>query len=201
MNGNFVPILDFGHGGIINGIYQTPGKRSTDMGKGIIYEGVSNRHFGRNIMRKLDLIGVPYYTTDMDERDRPLKSRVYIANAIYKKDSRAYLLSIHSNAGGGTGIEGFTSVGETKSDKLAEEFLKAIEDTFPNERMRFDYFDGDRDKEKDYYILKWTNCPAVLLELWFMDFLADYNKLHDAEIRDKMENCLVEVIEKLYRGY
>ena len=35
--------------------------------------------------------------------------------------------------------------------------------------MRTDYSDGDADKEAHLYVLKNTNCPAVLTENFFQD--------------------------------
>jgi len=36
-------------------------------------------------------------------------------------------------------------------------------------KLRTDYSDGDADKEAHLYVLKHTNCPAVLTENFFMD--------------------------------
>ena len=44
-------------------------------------------------------------------------------------------------------------------------------------RMRFDYADGDPDKESAFYILKHTNCPAVLTENLFQDNREDVDYL------------------------
>ena len=197
---NLVPILDFGHGGLINGVYQTAGKRSPEYDGKIIYEGVSNRWFGWNIMRKLALLGIPYYTTGITEEDMSLHDRVAAANKIYAVNPNAYLFSIHSNAGGGTGIEGFTSRGDTPSDPLAEMFLQDIQSCLPLERLRSDTTDGDLDKEADYQILKYTTGRAFLIELWFMDNRKDFDKLNDFELRDLVENVIVDTMVELYKG-
>ena len=39
----------------------------------------------------------------------------------------------------------------------------------PGMCLRTDYTDGDRDIEKDFYIIHHTSCPAVLTENLFMD--------------------------------
>ncbi|NRA49140.1 MAG: N-acetylmuramoyl-L-alanine amidase [Phaeodactylibacter sp.] len=195
-----VPILDFGHGGIINGAYQTSGKRSPDWHHGVLYEGVSNRKFGRRIMELLDYEDIPYYTTGLTEQDTSLRKRVNIANSLFAKDPRAYVLSIHSNAGGGTGLEAFTSPGETRSDAVATQMLTDLKVAFPEEKHRHDWSDDDPDKEAEFYILTRTKCPAVLAELWFMDNMKDYNTLFDPDMRERAAVCLFETIKSLYRG-
>ena len=46
---------------------------------------------------------------------------------------------------------------------------KAAQRHLPGHRLRTDYSDGDPDYEKPFYILKHTNCAAVLTENGFMD--------------------------------
>lgn len=192
--------LDFGHGGIIDGKYQTAGKRSPDWECGVLYEGVSNREFGRNIMDKLDKMEVPYFCSITEESDVPLHKRVSRANTVYSTNNHTYTLSLHSNAGGGTGFEGFTSKGQTTSDLICEAFLQDLKDTFPDIKMRQDTVDGDMDKEEDFYILTGTRGPSVLLELLFMDQLQDYFKLHDQGLRSRIEDCIAGTIRNLYYG-
>ncbi|MGB0981325.1 MAG: N-acetylmuramoyl-L-alanine amidase [Winogradskyella sp.] len=77
-------------------------------------------------------------------------------------------LSIHANAGGGTGSEMCTFEGFTQSDRFATVFGQEFESEFPNEKLRKDWIDGDLDKERNFYVLKHTKMPAVLTEnfLW-----------------------------------
>lgn len=89
----------------------------------------------------------------------------------------ATLVSIHANAGGGTGFECFTTPGQTESDKLATALLAAyaressgFEGPLPG---RYDTKDGDPDKESRFTVLTATKGPAVLFELGFMDRESD----------------------------
>lgn len=195
-----IPTLDFGHGGMIAGQYQTAGKRSPDWELGILYEGASNRWFGWNIMRKLDSQKIPYYCSSPELDDVPLSTRVSRANKVYSNNPNTYMLSLHSNAGGGTGFEGFTSKGDTQSDPICEKFLQDLKKAFPDIPMRQDTSDGDLDKESDFYVLKRTAGPSILLELLFMDHKIDYVRLNNELFRDRVENCLVATIRKLYYG-
>lgn len=91
----------------------------------------------------------------------------------------ADLLSIHANAGGGRGIEVFTSPGQTGADRWATAVLDALHWEFPDRPVRSDFSDGDADKEARFTVLTKTKRPAILVELGFIDteegaaFLAD----------------------------
>ncbi len=194
------PIFDNGHGGKINGIYQTPGKRSPNWENGILYEGAFNRWVVNRLTEKMDRLDLPYYHVSPELTDISLTERVKRANEIYKSDKETYLLSIHANAGGGTGIEAFTSIGKTKSDEIADLFLINIElDMKGIAVMRYDLSDGDRDKEANFQVLKTSNCPAVLVECGFMDNRSDYNKLWSHDYLNKLTESLFRTILELHK--
>ncbi len=198
MNG-LIPIFDNGHGGIINGKYQTQGKRSPNWESGILYEGAFNRWITSGLMEQMDAYKLPYYHISPELWDVSLNARVARANKITSTNPNTYLLSIHANAGGGTGIEGFTSIGDTASDPICEQFLTDLELPPLTETMRFDrYSDGDRDKERNYRVLSKTKGRAMLLELGFMDHPEDYKKLWDAAHRRKLIKSLLSTIERIY---
>lgn len=195
----YIPIFDNGHAGMIGGDYLTPGKRSTDMGKGILYEGAFNRWVVNRLIEKCDRYGVPYYHASPEPSDVPLEVRVSRADDFYKKNKNVYFLSIHANAGGGNGMEGFTSKGETKSDKICEAFLKNIDKNFKNiTPLRKDISDGDLDKEANFYVLTKTSAPALLLELGFMDNKVDYNLLWSEKHLECIVDTLFQTIRELY---
>lgn len=191
-------ILDNGHGGLINGVYQTPGKRSPKWEHGILYEGMFNRWVVNRIIEKLDRLKLPYYHISPEYTDVTLVSRVNRANKIYESDKEAWVLSIHANAGGGTGIEGFTTKGNTTSDLIGDIILENFETDMPNVRMRFDWSDGDRDKEKDFIILKKPKAPACLVECGFMDNRSDYAQLWNENYLNSIVLSLVKSIKQIY---
>lgn len=198
-----IPILDAGHGGIIAGIYQTSGKRSPSGWRfGTLYEGAFNRWVIGLIMRELDYAGVPYYHISPELRDVKLQTRVNRANAIYAKDKNTYVFSLHANAGGGTGMEGFTFFGQTQSDEIAEVFLTDAAAEFEPQgwRLRSDTIDGDLDKESSFYILRETAPPAFLFEAGFMDYERDYNFLWSQEFQKALACNLAKTMIKLYEG-
>jgi N-acetylmuramoyl-L-alanine amidase len=198
---NYLWLLDAGHGGILNGKYTTaPAKMHTfpneDVRQGFtIYEGVINRQITDRIADKLDKLGIDYRYLHDPEEDTSLANRVIRADAAYKKDRRAILVSIHSNAGGGTGFEVFTSPGQTKSDKIANIFCSAYERHFDNKPLRCDKSDGDADKEADFYMLRKSDCPAVLVENLFFDNRIEAEFLRLPAGQEAIANCIVDGIK------
>ncbi|MBK8888006.1 MAG: N-acetylmuramoyl-L-alanine amidase [Saprospiraceae bacterium] len=94
-------ILDNGHGGLINGIYQTSGKRSPNWDKGVLFEGMFNRWVVNRIIEKLDRKKIPYYHISPEFTDTTLETRTNRANHIFDQNPDVWILSIHANAGGG----------------------------------------------------------------------------------------------------
>jgi len=195
-------ILDNGHAGLVNGEYLTPGKRSPAWQLGTLYEGVFNRWVVNLVMRELDYAGVPYFHVSPELEDITLQERVRRTNAIYRKHPEAYLLSVHANAGNGTGLEAFTSVGETQSDGIAEHLLLNLQAEFEPQgwRIRQDLLDGDMDKEAGFYVIRETYCPAVLVELGFMDNVRDYPLLWSQDYQQAVACNLAKSIIELYNN-
>ena len=189
-------ILDPGHGGFIGGIYQTfPEKMYQHSNSEVFYEGVFNRIIKDMLIRALWEKGVKVIDLCPSELDIPLDVRVNVANTYYKEYPNAVLLSLHSNAGGGTGFEVWTSPGQTKSDKYAEVLAHEIMAKFAMP-FRSDTSDGDHDKEAAFYILQETVCPAVLVECLFFDNYNDYLKLEDKVFRKRYVDALVNFVLK-----
>jgi N-acetylmuramoyl-L-alanine amidase len=191
-------ILDNGHGGVINNVYQTAGKRSPKWSKGVLFEGMFNRWVVNRIIEQLDRKQIPYYHICPEITDTTLETRKNRANKVYTANKNTYILSIHANAGGGKGIEGYTTKGITKSDNIGEVFLTNLETDLVGQKMRFDYSDGDKDKESNFYILRKPLAPAFLLECGFMDHETDYNNLWDEGYLTTLVNSLVKSVEKIY---
>ena len=186
-------ILDNGHG------IETPGKRSPD---GILREWAYNRLISEDIFIALRKKGQEPVLLVPENTDISLRERVRRANKIYREEhGNAILISIHINASGNgkewklpTGWSCYTSVGDTKADLLAEQLCLAAEKYLPGHRLRWDISDGDRDQERDFYILRKTLAPAVLSENLFMDAKSDYEFLLTDEGRKAIVDLHVEGI-------
>ena len=160
----------------------TPGKRSPD-GKFREYA------YSREICKTLrDVLQSMNYNViiDIEEDDlkltqnQELKHRCDIVNSY----SDCIYVSIHVNAAGNgkdwmkaTGWSAYTTVGTTKSDKLAECLYNAAKVNLKGKKIREEKIDGDSDIESNLYVLKHTKCPAVLTENFFQDNKEDVEYL------------------------
>ena len=189
-------LIDAGHGGMHEGKYMTDPKwgKFYKHPTFTAYEGVTNRKIASLLITKLEDAGIDSVQIHHDYWDTSLSGLVSMANAI--TGNKVYL-SIHSNAGKGKGFEVFTSKGETKSDKLADVFCEHLIFDFPEYPLRQDVRDGDKDKEEDFYVLKKTNCPAVLVELLFFDEIKQAEFLNSAEGQERLANSLFKSIKQI----
>lgn len=166
-------LIDNGHG------ENTPGKRSPD---GRLREYAYTREIAGRVVFELRKKGIDAEQIVKEEVDVPLSERCRRVNEY--KASEAILVSIHCNAAGSgsawmqaRGWEAWTSIGQTKADKLATCLYEAAEKYLLGMKIRKDITDGDPDKESGFYILKHTKCPAVLTENLFQDNRADVDFL------------------------
>lgn len=197
-----IVLLDNGHGGLINGKYQTPGKRKDWGDDGIIYEGEFNRAIVNGVIEQLTKLNIAYVNIAPEYWDVRLETRVKRANKYPANE--CFYMSIHSNAGGGHGSEVFTSPGDTKSDKIATIFGEEFQNAFPDRRLRTDFSDGDLDKERRFYVLTRTKMPAILTENFFMDNKEEFqdilmNKNGREKIIDYHVSTIIRTHNELYK--
>lgn len=191
-------LLDPGHGGIKDGKYVTAPNKMYKFEDGLtIYEGEVNRQITNELIELLSAAKIPYAVIPDWVEDTPLDDRVEKANKLHAELGNCVYVSIHCNAGGGTGYEVYTSVGQTSSDAIADVFYKEFEKVFPDAKMRSDTVDGDFDKEAHFYVLKNTTCPAVLTENFFMDNRADAEILSSSKEVAKIARAHFEAIKKI----
>jgi N-acetylmuramoyl-L-alanine amidase len=189
-------ILDAGHGGIDpKGNYTTAPAKMHRFPEFTIYEGVINRAIQGILKAELKTLGIDHAIVAHEYEDTPLNNRVALADQIYRKDKRAVYLSIHSNAGGGSGFEVFTSPGQTRSDQFAKVFCASYKKHFPDKNLRSDHSDGDADKEADFYVLRKTDCPAVLVENLFFDNKEEAQYLMSRLGQVSIAKCLLDAIK------
>lgn len=204
---NYVYILDAGHGGMIDGVYQTEGKRSPVWEDGSqLFEGVSNRDFVRRISKELESRDISYINLVDTEIDTPLKIRSELANKLHREeqkgDGRSMIyISIHSDAFNKKSANGwsvFTSPGQTLSDIVAENLALKFNEIFPKKTLRKDERDKDLDKEAKFWVLTKTIMPAILSENFFMTNPNEcQNILMKEEGRDKIARLHYETIQEI----
>lgn len=182
-------IVDYGHGGIHEAVYPTPGKRYTfERDDRIIqvYEGVQNRIIAAGLIRRALAAGIRVYdcvsnrwwTTpprwqDLEQKDVSLSTRVRNANLRRK----GLLISLHSNATGtthqgqgttATGWELYTSRGVTRSDAAANHFADMLRGASEPVRGVFD---------KGFAMVTNTRGSAILVEHGFHTTWADAQRI------------------------
>ena len=198
-------LIDNGHG------IQTKGKRSPD---GKLLEYAYTRELARRIVSILQSRGYDSELLVPEDDDIPLSERVRRVNEIcltYEPSCPAptghpdvILISLHLNAAGdgtkwmnATGWSCYTCKGQTESDRLSDCLYKAAEQILKNQMIRTDYArDGDPDWEENFYILRQSLCPAVLVEQFFMDNKKDLAYLISNEGKRNLINVIVSGVEK-----
>lgn len=189
-------LIDNGHGS------NTKGKRSPD---GRLMEYAYAREIAGMVVLELKKMGIDAERIVREESDVPLAERCNRVNEY--KASEAILISIHCNAAGNgswmtaRGWEAWTSVGQTKADKLATCLYEAAEEVLAGMKVRKDMSDGDPDKEEGFYILKHTKCPAVLTENLFQDNKEDVDFLLSPEGKKAITDLHVKGIMKYLEKY
>ena len=135
---------------------------------GYLKESVENRKIACELMGLLANTDHEVIPAIIDSSKDNLKEAVKIAN-----NAKADLfVSIHLNAGGGTGVEAFTWKGQQLpiATRICENISKM------GYRNR-----GVKDGSK-LYVIKNTKCPAILVECCFVDNKSDYLKYDHEEI-------------------
>jgi len=175
-------LIDSGHGGFINGAYQTaPAKMFTHKDGTIAYEGALNRQIKNYVLRLLVQYKLKFIDVCPTDLDIPLSVRTNIINSYcshYGKEN-CLLIDLHSNAGGGRGFEIWTSPGQDGSDPYATRFYDMFAAKFPTTAMRADKCDQDPDKESKFWMLVQSKCPAILPEWLFFDTYEDWVIMRD----------------------
>lgn len=162
-------VIDPGHGGndpgATNGSYR-------------------EKDFNLDIGLKVRDVLVNQYVVDVlmtrtTDRTVSLAERANLAN----NNRVDYFCSIHINAGGGTGWESYIYNGSVSNFTVqAQNTIHAAVMQAIGSR----YHVRDRGKKRaNFYVLRETNMPAILLENLFIDTTADLNLLRNANfIRD-----------------
>ena len=174
-------------------------KRMSWPGCPVFYEGEFNRAIVARLIKLMTAARFDFVNIVPETEDVSRVERVRRANAIADdSEKKCLLISVHSNKGGGSGCEVFTSPGETASDSVATVFFEQLEAAFPGIQMRSDRVDGDPDKEAKFTVLTASSMPAVLLELFFYDNEQECKEILMTEKgRDKLAMTLFLAIIKI----
>lgn len=146
-----------------------------------------------------------------EEVDIPLATRVNRINDFCKKYGKdnVIVISIHNNAAGNgkewksaRGWSIWTTRGVTESDKIAEYIYQSAKKEFkyPLKVRNFDNNTYGHDYEEDFYILRKSLCPAVLIEHFFQDNKEDVLYLKTPQCQGSCVEVIVQGIENYVSG-
>lgn len=203
-------LIDCGHGGIDpkSGKYTTAGKRAHHPGQvfhnnGWFYEGVFNRQIGHKVGLMLKSAGVPVVYINHAYQDNSIKTdRVPKANALHR-DKPCLYFSIHANAANtrARGFEIFTSVNPSKtSQDIATDIYEGVKGLTQYKLPMRKGAGDEKFKRENFYVVRHTVMPAVLVECAFFDNLEDALLLNRCDFQTDMAavfaNVLIEYSKK-----
>lgn len=150
---------------------------------GLLNESKENRQVGDKVIQKLRALG---HTVIDCSCNSASSVNEQLAVIVEKANSQKLdlFLSLHLNAGGGTGAEVYT----TNTSGAKQEAKKLI-DTYCNRTG----FRNRGHKFSEFYVLRHTNAPAMLLEMCFVDTEDDFKKWNNLG-GETIANVIIEGI-------
>lgn len=136
---------------------------------GLLKESVENRLVGNKVIEKLRILGHTVIDCSCDSASNVNEQLAAIVNKANSQKLDLFL-SLHLNAGGGTGAEIFTT-----NTSAAKQQAKKLIDTYCNRTG----FKNRGHKCKELYVLRHTIAPAMLIEMAFVDVESDFKKWND----------------------
>ena len=175
---NKILVLDAGHG------FNTAGKQTMNGSRGIVKEWTMNDSVVRKITSILSVYNVTIHRTDdpSGKTDISLAERVRRCNS-YKPD---LFVSIHENAGGGTGTEVYWHTYGTAEDKKIASIVAPKLASKTGLRNR-------GVKQAQFAVLG-CNATAILVEGGFMDTVSDYEIITSDKGQQQYAEAVAESI-------
>lgn len=189
-------LIDNGHG--IN----TPGKCSPDKS---LYEWKYTREIAAEVVKELNESGYRAIQLVTESNDISLEQRCKRVNDYCKTNKDVLLISIHVNAAGSdkkwhnaSGWSGWVYTKSSVKSRMLAQLLYAQAEKY---RLQ-----GNRSVPKNkywtanFYILRNTNCPAVLTENLFQDNKEDVQYLLSEEGRRNIVQLHVDAIKAYFKA-
>lgn len=171
--------LDAGHGG----------KDSGAVGNGLLEKNLTLAICDKIASKLFNYDNVQLQYTRRQDSTVSLQQRVNWANT-WGAD---FFLSIHINAGGGTGFESFHYVGLPGTAKAVQ-----LQSVLHDEILKSCPQVNRGKKRADFYVLRETSMAAVLTENGFIDNSMDALKLKQEDFLDKLAAGHVNGLVKFY---
>jgi N-acetylmuramoyl-L-alanine amidase len=185
MSPQYKVCIDPGHGGSDPGAVGPNGVREKDV----------TLEVALRVVKHLQQHGVQVKLTRENDKYVSLAERCRISNNF----SANAFVSIHCNSAANptaSGMEVWTSRGQTEGDKLADYLAQELQKNFSNLHLRSDMTDSDLDKEADFHVLRYTRAPAALVELAFISTPEEEKLLRSADFQEKAAEAIAKGIGK-----
>jgi N-acetylmuramoyl-L-alanine amidase len=185
-----IPIIDNGHG------IDTKGKRSPDES---LLEYEFNRWISHYLTFLLNEAKIKYYLLVPEMEDISLKERTKRVNE-YCKNKSCILISIHGNGWyekdkNGKEIKKFNSASGIET--FYYNAGKPFADVFHSELIKDIGWKNRGVKKADFYILKYSECPAILTENGFYTNKLECELMKCNEIREVIAIAHFNAIKKI----
>lgn len=197
MDKKLVLIFDYPHGKDVAGKCSPDGRHK---------EWIWGRERLNSIASLVKDLGYTVEFSNLKDTEIGLTNRKAAANLLAKQypDKVPFLISLHNDAlnatpewqSRATGISVWTSRGRTNSDIFADYFIENIPNYLPEVKIRrYSPTPLDKDFEANFTVLM-GNYIAILIECMFQDNKEDLAKLEDPEFCSRVDQWIVDSIEK-----
>jgi N-acetylmuramoyl-L-alanine amidase len=179
-NGTFTVVIDPGHGG-------------DDYGA--THQEVSEKEITLSIAKKIKQFSNPsdfnIIFTRNNDQFKSLKQRMEYS----KTTSPSLFISLHVNESqsNSSGTEIYYSE-NSKYQVISETFSNTLRQTFEESQVHLEVV---KTAPANFYVLKESNCPSVLIELGFIDNQDDKAYLGTPHYQDKIAKSIVTSILKM----
>ncbi|ABO50791.1 N-acetylmuramoyl-L-alanine amidase [Desulforamulus reducens MI-1] len=170
--------LDPGHGG------QDPGA----LGNGLQEKDIT-LEIAKKIIQRLAAYDVTVKSTRDSDTFVSLSQRAAYANNV----NADYFVSIHINAGGGTGFESFIYNGEVSSTTIKTR--QVLHDTIMADMQKYYMIDRGK-KAANFAVIRETNMPAILTENLFIDNPKDASLLKNTDFINDLSTAITHGLVK-----
>lgn len=197
--------LSFGHGGLDpdTGKYTTAPAKMFRHDQGeyhddtTFYEGVSNREIGKRVTDLLTHAQIPFIVVSHEWRDMPLGQKVkwmqtHLQNLGVRPED-CLGIELHSNASVSHNVRGYeqyfypySKAGRKASAWMWREVQQQFKNSFPYRRG----ISGHGKSGNEFYMIRKTPFPFILLEMLFFDNPEDANLLIDREVQDRFARAI-----------
>lgn len=160
---------------------------------GLVREAEANLVIALELKRLLEANGVIVGISRTKDENDPLSEEIKEANA-FKPD---FAIDVHNNAGGGDGFEVYVQTGthaaeSKKAGQLLDRYVKAMQQNSRGVKTKLN------DAGKDYFgFLRQVNCPAVIVEGFFVDNQKDAADFDTAAEQKKLAAAYAAAIVEL----